>query len=43
MTADHEYLTNKPAFSPKEQYDFMHNKKPNMLSESMISKHINLY
>lgn len=37
MTADHEYLTNKPTFMPKEQYDFIHNKKPNMLSESKIS------
>lgn len=43
MTVDHEYLTNKPTFTPKEQYDFMHNKTPNMLSESMISKLIYLH
>ncbi|VVC27713.1 Zinc finger, RING-type,Zinc finger, RING/FYVE/PHD-type,Zinc finger, CCCH-type,Zinc finger [Cinara cedri] len=34
LTVDHEYLTNKPTFMPKEQYDFIHNKKPNMLSEN---------
>lgn len=38
MTVDHEYLTNKPNFMPKEQFDFMRNKKPMMLPESMILK-----
>ncbi|XP_050548992.1 roquin-1 [Daktulosphaira vitifoliae] len=31
---DHEFLTNKPKFLPKEQYDFMCNKKPLMLPET---------
>ncbi|XP_050424791.1 roquin-1 [Adelges cooleyi] len=31
---DHELLTNKPKFMPKEQYDFLRNKKPLMLPEN---------
>lgn len=34
MTADHEFLTNKSKFMPKEQFDFMHNKKQIMIPES---------
>ncbi|XP_026812653.1 roquin-2 [Rhopalosiphum maidis] len=34
MIVDHEYLTNKPNFMPKEQFDFIHNKKPIMLPEN---------
>lgn len=41
LTVDHEYLTSKPTFMPKEQYDFIHNKKPNVLSESKISENLN--
>lgn len=40
LTLDHEYLTNKPTFMPKEQYDFIQNKKPPMmLPESMVLKY----
>lgn len=35
MTVDHEYLKTKSKFMPNEQYDFMSNKKPMMLSESI--------
>lgn len=41
ITVDHEYLTNKPKFMPKEQYDFMRNKKPIMSESSMISNYLN--
>jgi len=41
MIVDHEYLTNKPNFMPKEQFDFIHNKKPLMLPESMTFKYFN--
>lgn len=36
IAVDHEYLTNHPKFMPKEQYDFMRNKKSLMISESKI-------
>lgn len=38
MTVDHEYLTNKPKFMQKEQYNLMHSKKPMILPESMTLK-----
>jgi len=41
MIVDHDYLTNKPNFMPKEQFDFIHNKKPMILPESMTLKYLN--
>jgi hypothetical protein len=42
ITVDHEYLTNKSKFMPNEQYDFMGNKKPMILSESMALEFLKL-
>jgi len=41
MIVDHDYLTNKPNFMPKEQFDFIHNKKPMILPESKTLKYFN--
>lgn len=41
MPVDHEYLSNKPKFMQKEQYNLMHSKKPMILPESM--KYLNLF
>lgn len=37
IAVDHEYLTNQPKFMPKEQYDFLRNKKSMMISESNLN------
>lgn len=41
MIVDHDYLTNKSNFMPKEQFDFIHNKKPMVLPESTTFKYLN--
>jgi len=39
LAMDHDYLTKKSKFIPKEQYDFLHSKKPIIAQESMTSKY----
>lgn len=38
LAIDDDYLTKKHKFLPKEQYEFVQNKKPIIMQESMILK-----